>query len=339
MKKRYQVFVSSTYNDLIEERAIVKKALLEKGLFPTAMEEFPAVDLNQMDYIKELLDGCDYYILILGGCLGSIDKTTKKSYTRLEYEYAKEKEIPILAIVKKHKNEIVCKETGKRRKEYSKFVREATTGRICKFYSKKDELSGIVHLGMNVQIEKKPRPGWIRQEKKEYITAEDYLLKGDIQKAYIFDKTIYTQPQECIDVGKANGKHIEIYYGSGTQATFNIILAVEGHNESINFYHSVPEEFFDNDALIDDAKMQISLAKLGNYEESLLFFTIGDSIINLYTEIYRIGSYALERIATISGQKDIWVDYSIQVPFGSQGLYAEYIYLNGKIYKLDGPIT
>lgn len=54
MKKRYQVFVSSTYNDLIEERAIVKKALLEKGLFPTAMEEFPAVDLNQMDYIKEL---------------------------------------------------------------------------------------------------------------------------------------------------------------------------------------------------------------------------------------------------------------------------------------------
>lgn len=101
----------------------------------------------------------------------------------------------------------------------------------------------------------------------------------------------------------------------------------------------MPEEFFDNDSLIDDAKMQISLAKLGNYEESLLFFTIGDSIINLYTEIYRIGSYALERIATISGQKDIWVDYSIQVPFGSQGLYAEYIYLNGKIYKLDWPIT
>mgnify|MGYP001332390602 CR=1 FL=1 len=47
MKKRYQIFVSSTYKDLIEERLIVKKAILEMKHFPAGMEEFPALDKPQ----------------------------------------------------------------------------------------------------------------------------------------------------------------------------------------------------------------------------------------------------------------------------------------------------
>lgn len=71
--KKYQVFVSSTYKDLIEERAAVTQCLLEMGYIPVGMEQFPASNMSQIEYIQTMLDDCDYYILILAGKYGSTD--------------------------------------------------------------------------------------------------------------------------------------------------------------------------------------------------------------------------------------------------------------------------
>ena len=60
MKKKYQIFVSSTYSDLKEERAAVMQCLLEMNCIPVGMEQFPASNMNQMDYIRMMLDDCDY---------------------------------------------------------------------------------------------------------------------------------------------------------------------------------------------------------------------------------------------------------------------------------------
>ncbi len=40
MQKRYQIFISSTYKDLIEERQKVTQAILELYHFPIGMEMF-----------------------------------------------------------------------------------------------------------------------------------------------------------------------------------------------------------------------------------------------------------------------------------------------------------
>jgi len=40
---RYQVFVSSTYEDLREERQQATQAILEAGCFPSGMETFPGI--------------------------------------------------------------------------------------------------------------------------------------------------------------------------------------------------------------------------------------------------------------------------------------------------------
>ena len=69
-EKRYQVFVSSTYADLVDERASVVQALMEMDCIPAGMEAFPAVDEDQLEFIKTVIDDCDYYVLIVGG--GSI---------------------------------------------------------------------------------------------------------------------------------------------------------------------------------------------------------------------------------------------------------------------------
>ena len=101
MNKKYQVFVSSTYKDLTEERQEVIQALLELDCIPVGMEMFPAADDDQWTLIKRLIDDCDYYILIIGGRYGSTNENGI-SYTQMEYEYALSQDIPIISFL--HKN-------------------------------------------------------------------------------------------------------------------------------------------------------------------------------------------------------------------------------------------
>ncbi|MFM7345898.1 MAG: DUF4062 domain-containing protein, partial [Tagaea sp.] len=64
----HKVFVSSTYEDLREERAAVQKTLIELKCFPVGMEIFPAASEPAWDFIKRQIDDSDFYILIVGSC-------------------------------------------------------------------------------------------------------------------------------------------------------------------------------------------------------------------------------------------------------------------------------
>src|SRR5687767_10458335 len=87
MEKRYQVFVSSTFRDLVDERQEVMQALLELGCMPAGMELFPAASDDQWTLIKKVIDDSDYYIVIVGGRYGSLGPDGL-SYTEMEYRYA-----------------------------------------------------------------------------------------------------------------------------------------------------------------------------------------------------------------------------------------------------------
>ena len=99
MNKKLQVFVSSTYTDLIEERQAAVQAILDAGHIPAGMELFKAGNESQLKTIYKWIDESDVYMLILGGRYGSIESKSGKSYTQLEYEYAISKNIPVFAVV------------------------------------------------------------------------------------------------------------------------------------------------------------------------------------------------------------------------------------------------
>ena len=91
--KRYQIFISSTYKDLQEERQEVLKSILKLRHIPVGMEHFVATNEEQFEYIKRLLDETDYYVVIIGNRYGSIgddgislmlDLIQNKSYKTLE---------------------------------------------------------------------------------------------------------------------------------------------------------------------------------------------------------------------------------------------------------------
>ena len=94
-----QVFISSTYIDLQDERQAAVQAVLDAGHIPAGMELFKAGNDSQLDVIKRWICESDAYMLILGGRYGSIESNSQKSYTHLEYEYALQLHKPIFAVV------------------------------------------------------------------------------------------------------------------------------------------------------------------------------------------------------------------------------------------------
>jgi hypothetical protein len=69
---KYQIFVSSTYEDLKSERNQVIRAVLEMGHIPVGMEMFSAADEQQWQIISRHIDESDYYAVIVAHRYGSM---------------------------------------------------------------------------------------------------------------------------------------------------------------------------------------------------------------------------------------------------------------------------
>ena len=98
--RKFSIFISSTYEDLKNERQALMGVALENNFIPVGMEQFHAAPASQWDVITKMIDECDFYLLVIGGRYGSIDEETGISYTEKEYNYAKSKGLPILVLIK-----------------------------------------------------------------------------------------------------------------------------------------------------------------------------------------------------------------------------------------------
>ncbi|WP_297324878.1 DUF4062 domain-containing protein [Nitrosomonas sp.] len=164
MNKRYQVFVSSTYADLKEERQRVIQALMEMDCIPAGMELFPATDEEQWLFIKKVIDDCDYYLLVIGGRYGS---TTPDgiSYTEKEFDYAVSIGLKVIALVHGESDNIPFGKSEKEpdlRARLESFKQKAMTGRLVKFWKTTEELPGLVALSLSKTIKTFPAVGWVR---------------------------------------------------------------------------------------------------------------------------------------------------------------------------------
>ena len=183
MKKKYTVFVSSTYEDLKEERQEVMRVLLEADCIPCGMEYFPATEDSTLDFIKKIIDDCDYYVLILGNKYGSTD-SSGQSYTEKEYLYAQEKGIPTLSFIRNNLNSLpleLCEDNTKKKKRLKQFRELAKKNKICKFWSNKDELARRVLQSISQIIKDAPGAGWVRADfpiEEAVAALDDYTASG-----------------------------------------------------------------------------------------------------------------------------------------------------------------
>ena len=186
MSKRYQVFVSSTYADLKEERRKVIQTLMEMDCIPAGMELFPAADEEQFEFIKRVIDDCDYYLLIIGGRYGS---TTPEgvSYTEKEYDYAIESGLKVIALLHEDPDQLPV---GKSdidpvlRDRLKRFREKVATNRLVKVWKFAEELPGLVALSLSKTIKMNPATGWIRADaaSNEQLLTEINDLRKENQQ-------------------------------------------------------------------------------------------------------------------------------------------------------------
>lgn len=166
MKKKYQVFISSTYADLKEERMAVTQCLLDNDCIPVGMEQFPASGMSQMEYIKKMLDDCDYYILILAGRYGTLDKDGI-GFTEKEFDYACQKNIPIMSFVFEDSSLIPngkSEQTDLGKKKLAAFRKKVCDSRMVNFHTTIDQLKANVATSINKCIRDFPAIGWVRRD-------------------------------------------------------------------------------------------------------------------------------------------------------------------------------
>lgn len=172
-KKKYQIFISSTYIDLKEERQAAVEAILGSRHIPAGMELFKAGNKSQLETIKKWINESDLYMLILGGRYGSIESETGKSYTQIEYEYALEKGIPVFAVVLSDsflhskaangKYEVFEKENEDKYNEFKEFV-------MSKIIKQVDDCKDIQIAIKDsiVELEEEcPLSGWVKASEIE----------------------------------------------------------------------------------------------------------------------------------------------------------------------------
>lgn len=204
-EKRYQVFVSSTFKDLQEERWEAVKALMMLDCIVAGMESFTAVDEEQFEYIKEIIDDCDYYLLILGGRYGSL-APDGIGYTEKEYEYARSKGIKVIALIHEKPEDLPAekRETeAAQMARFSAFRERVRAGRLVSFWKEMTDIQKDVAFGMATAMKKFPAIGWVRANT---VAAEDILRENNaLQKEITHLKSLLSKNSDNI-IKKINEK-------------------------------------------------------------------------------------------------------------------------------------
>ena len=212
MKKKFQVFISSTYLDLVNERQSAVQAVLDAGHIPAGMELFKAGNESQLETIKKWIDDSDVYMLILGGRYGSIEEGSGKSYIQIEYEYAIENEIPVFAVVLKEdflnrkavdSSEVEFREQ-KHIEEYELF-KSLVKSKIVREVDDEKDIQLAIHATLNEFFNTYDLVGWVRGENVE-ANAELLSQINELNKEHKRVLKLYEEAKSEIEELRFEGE-------------------------------------------------------------------------------------------------------------------------------------
>jgi hypothetical protein len=160
--KKYQIFISSTYKDLISYRQAISDEIAFRGHIPAGMEDFTACGDDLEAYIKRVIDVSDYYVLIIGQRFGSsIPADENISYTMLEYEYAKSKGMRILPFIYNGTQILDGNDLDVNKDKFERFVSQISKS-VPQYFKDENELARKLTKALDNEIKNHPQKGWIR---------------------------------------------------------------------------------------------------------------------------------------------------------------------------------
>lgn len=263
MQKKFQVFISSTYTDLIEERQQAVQAILNANHIPAGMELFKAGSTDQLQTIRRWIDESDIYMLILGGRYGTLEPKSKKSYTHLEFEYALESGKPIFVIVLTDQmlkikslasnvkdEDVYEKKNIKKYRDFKKMA--AGHNRVVSMVENIDQIKSSVLGSINEIIQLNDLKGWIREENNisfetrqqlQRLTDENHRLYAQINELkkaptfpekigeFTYDEILYALTNKSVPFGEFERERYNLDFENPTLLSLFLedeLLLIEG---------------------------------------------------------------------------------------------------------------
>ena len=224
MEKKYQIFISSTYEDLKEERREVQDTILSMQQFPIGMEMFSAADEDQWEIIRETIDSSDYYVLIIGHRYGSVIEEGEYagiSYTQKEFCYALDQKIPVFAFLIDNSVAITpekMEQNVDRREKLEQFKKEVKSGRMVQWWASKEDLANKVSIALTKEINKARRPGWIRADglnleetQNEFVEMSKKLRKLEAENEELRKSVVTRKPLLTLLINSEKEIHVPYY--------------------------------------------------------------------------------------------------------------------------------
>lgn len=159
-ERKYNIFVSSSYEDLKEERAKVIEAIIELGQIPTVMEYHIPATPDLLRLIKARIEESDIVVVLLGHSRGS--KSISKRYVEHEIHVARDSSKPILFFA--------SAETKSRETEYRNYLARLTNisrtvPHNVEHFTTADDVRHKVYLALDEFVKwmnHEETGGWIR---------------------------------------------------------------------------------------------------------------------------------------------------------------------------------
>lgn len=174
--RRYEFFISSTYEDLKEERRFLQEVIIRQGHIPVGMELFDAGFASQWDVISKAIDEADYYVVIIAGRYGSISEDGL-SYTEKEFRYASERRKPVIVFMLRdrrlddwNRGDTPDDPRFAEKQEKLRAFRESVAGRgIVNYWDGTEDLKAVISDKLFSWVQRHPRAGWVRASKYEEV--------------------------------------------------------------------------------------------------------------------------------------------------------------------------
>jgi len=201
--KRFQVFISSTFRDLVNERQAVLKGVLELDHMPAGMELFPAADDSAWQLIKDVIDASDYYVLIIGGRYGSLDNTGI-AYTEKEYDYAVTCKKAVIPLLHENPDNLPRDKTETDKEAWEKlqsFRKKVENNHTCVYWNSPDDLKAKLIVGLTSTLKRSPAIGWVRADKipSGASIADALALREKVSDLEMELKRLQTEPPPGTD--------------------------------------------------------------------------------------------------------------------------------------------
>jgi hypothetical protein len=313
-EKKYQIFVSSTYKDLIKARENIFETILKLYHFPVGMEMFSADDDEQWEVIKDTINISDYYVLIIGHRYGT-ETSEGLSYTEKEYDYAKSQNIPVLAFIRNR--DVATKpherdDNSKSIDRLKNFIAKASKSKMCDFWENEDDLSTKIAIALPKIFRKNPRIGWVRANMAISPEVSEELAKLSSENREL--RTEKEQLKALIDDKKPD---ISIEFNDKPELEFVFVkkenLEITIHNNKFPFSIVECPKSISIESVPQHLKPFLSSSDIDKYNDSLPSREVVDEHNELKELYFRIKQTSAELCIVIenfgiSKANDVFID-------------------------------